>query len=157
MIQFVEYNQAVKIHLLTDKTTPLDGYVSEIAAKTEAGNAFEVTTRVVAGESEIRAGMTAEVLFEFYTSVQQKAFAVPISALSTKDASEHEYRKDDKKQIPLYVIDKATSTAQLKWVETVGSSGNELFIISGLNEGDKVIVAGVAFLYDGMKVTPWKP
>ena len=157
MIQFVQYNQAVNIILSTAKKITLEGYVSEIAAKTEAGNAFEVTAIVKGGEATIRPGMTAEVLFEFYTSAQQTAFPVPISALSTKDTAEHEHKKDDKPAIPLYVIDEATSTAKLTWVETIGASGNELYVISGLNEGDKVIVAGVAFLHDGMKVIPWKP
>lgn len=66
--------------------------------------------------------------------------------------------------VPVSAISKSTSGEQIAWVLTPGqtvsrrpvtlgeASGNQIEVSSGLESGDRIAVAGAAFLRDGMKV-----
>ena len=52
----------------------------------------------------------------------------------------------------MYVFDPETGTVKRREVKMGGIRENKLLIIEGLEPGDRVAVAGVAFLRDGMRV-----
>ena len=156
LIRFIQHQQLVTVSLPTHKNQTFNAQVNEIAATSDSGNAYAVTAQIVkADASTIRTGMSAQVSFFFGNETNASVFLIPISAISTRDAVVSE-KNQTEGAIPIYVIDAVTSTAKLVWAKSGQSVGNELEIISGLTAGDKVIVAGVVFVKDGMSVTPWQ-
>jgi multidrug efflux pump subunit AcrA (membrane-fusion protein) len=57
----------------------------------------------------------------------------------------------------VFVFNAHTSTLELVIVKVENIRGNELEVSGGLKPGDRVVVAGVAFLNDGQKVKLWNP
>ena len=89
-------------------------------------------------DSRINAGMFAKV--KLYTVDYPDAIAISQDAIVTQDNDNY-----------LYVV-KEDSTAEKRAV-TLGKNVSGMYqILSGINEGDKVIVAGMLTLSDGSKV-----
>ncbi|NRB42146.1 MAG: efflux RND transporter periplasmic adaptor subunit, partial [Pseudomonadales bacterium] len=155
IIRFVQYQQTIQVILPRQDGLKLTAEVNEIAASSSSGNAYAVTAQFAQGNDKLRAGMSAKASFFFANTEHKEAFLIPISAVSTRDAAVAERRQSDQ-SIPLYIIDAKTSKARLIWVTGGETVASELEITAGLNEGDRVISAGVAFVKDGMHVRPWQ-
>ena len=81
------------------------------------------------------------------------AFLVPLSALAVKQASLSE-RED--RRAPVFVYEAASESVRLRMVTVGNIRGNRLEIFDGLEAGERVVTAGVAFLHDGMSVRLWR-
>jgi len=123
------------------------GQITEIGTRAETANAFPVTVVLQEDNNQLRAGMTAEVEFSFQgigrTGHQGPSIKVPVSALSAG--------LDQKAYV--FVYNPKRAIVERKQVQTENILNNEVFISSGLNSGDIIATAGVAFLSDGQKVT----
>ena len=139
-----------------DSYTILDkkfkGIVTAIAntanpkASTGAVTEFKVEIRVlnesfsellseVQGASPFRPGMTASV--EIITTVKQNVLSVPLSAVTTRNAKQHENNKEKKIREVVFVYDEGK--AKMVEVKTGISDYDNIEIISGLKEGDQVV------------------
>ena len=76
----------------------------------------------------------------------EEIFIVPLSALVG----------DDKIGFNVWLLDGNTNTVNKKHVNVLGLKGNFAIIKSGLNEGDKVISAGINQLRVGLPVSEYK-
>ncbi|MCB1926486.1 MAG: efflux RND transporter periplasmic adaptor subunit [Rhodocyclaceae bacterium] len=120
-----------------------DGSVREIGRVAGAGNVYPVKVALADPPSQLRAGMTAEVSIAASGSDEEReGFLVPVSAL--KPGSEP--GKGD-----VFVFDSDAGIARMTPVRILSVRDNDA-VVTGLEPGHRVIVAGVAFLSDGQAV-----
>ncbi len=121
--------------------------VTEVGTRAGAGNAFPVRADLEDAPEGLRSGMTAEVTFTLSRGRDRlgvrQGFMIPIAAVLPE--------ADD--GFSVFVFDSETSTVQKSRVSTGGVGDNSVAILEGLEEGDIIATAGVAFLDDGQEVT----
>ena len=106
---------------------------------------FKVTMQMPAVERfNILPGMTGTVFAEMFPieSNSEKPVSLPVSAVIS----------DSKKQATVWVVDEKTMTVKPKKVTAGLLTGNDIQV-SGLNPGERVVIAGASFLREKMKVT----
>lgn len=131
-------------------TLSLDAQITEIGSQAESANAFPVTLLLQfqseLERSRLRAGMTAEVDFRFASSGRTgydgKAVKVPPTALMSSEGQ----------GAFVYVFDEGEGVVRRRDVQTEDVSDNDVLLSRGLEPGEIIAVAGVAFLHDGQKV-----
>ncbi|GAA6203690.1 efflux RND transporter periplasmic adaptor subunit [Thalassotalea sp. SU-HH00458] len=135
----------VRFPVLTETT--ILGRISEIGTRAETANAFPVTVVLQEENPLLRAGMTAEVDFTFegigQTGYQGVTISVPFSALKA-GVNQKSY---------VFVYDPEKQVVNQRQVQTENILNNIAFLSSGLQNGEIIATAGVAFLRDGQKVT----
>ena len=162
LIRNVDYGQAVRVTFPTILDAAVDGVVSEIGSRTQAGNAFPVTIRLPLTDVDLRSGMTASVTFNFDEYLDGRvAYLVPLSALaieagSLRQSSEEPKESTSRQKAPVFVID-SNSKLELRDVTVGDLRGNQLEVFEGLKPGDRIVSAGVALLREGMTVELWTP
>lgn len=147
LIRELQQNTIIPVRFPVLIQTEMLGRIAEIGTRAETANAFPVTV-VLQGENPLlRAGMTAEVDFTFEgvgkTGYQGVTISVPFTALQA-GVNQKSY---------VFVYDKDKQTVQQRQVQTENVLNNIVFISSGLENGEIIATAGVAFLRDGQKVT----
>jgi len=160
IIREVDYGQPVSISFPTLPNGNFGGIVSEIASRAEAGNAFGVkVTLVDLNGEDIRAGMTAKVTFNFQSYLNGRdAFLIPLSSIAIKETSLEGDEQPDpasRVDVPVFVFDAEKQAVFRRDVSIGDIRGNDIEVFEGLSEGDQVVTAGVAFLYDGMPARSW--
>jgi len=106
---------------------------------------FKITLKMDAAKNyNILPGMTATVVAELFPSETSSttAIAVPVSAVIA----------NSEKNATVWIVDEETMTANPKRV-TPGLMVGDLMQVEGLTTGDRIVVAGAAFLRKDMKVT----
>lgn len=159
MIRQVSFGQAVKVSLPTINNQEIGGTVDEISNQAEAGNAFPVSISLADTKTDLRPGMTVRVTFDLQREDGKVGFLIPLSAIAlTQDRQlAQQPATEDGRPVPMFVLDEATSVVRKRIVRIGGVRGNLLEVFDGLKAGEKVVVAGVAFLRDGMKARAWQP
>lgn len=99
--------------------------------------AFPVEIEINNPNKELKSGMIVNISIQ--TSNNDEAIVVP-----------KQFIKNDNNSNFVYVLN--NDTAQMRIVETGQTSGNDIQIISGLKEGDKIISCCMNALKDGTKV-----
>lgn len=137
----IKTGDKVKITTTTFPDQEFAGVVTFIAPKADATLSYPVTIEVINPEANtIRAGMYATANFEFPEQAPQ--IIIPRSSFVGGVSSNQ-----------IYVLGNDT-TAQLKDVVAGRILGEQVEIVSGLNEGETVITSGQINLVDGTKVSP---
>jgi len=119
------------------------GIISEISSLAGTANAFPIKVTVVDAGSEIRPGMTAEVIVMLSAKNQKAGYLIPLSAVT---------KGGDKADFYIFIFDKETATVKKTPVKGGGVRGNWVGVTEGVKAGDIIAVAGVTFLEDGQKV-----
>ena len=89
-------------------------------------------------------GMTATVRVDFSQFMSKEdSFYLPVSAVVA----------DVKLKGTVWVVDQEKMEVQPVSVKVGTMTGNQIQILEGLKEGQRVVIAGVPFLYKGLKVT----
>lgn len=155
MIQDIDYGQAVTITSPVVEDASFQGVVTRIAAEAVDGNAYAVTAEL-RGETEgLRPGMTASATFRFNKYLEGKtAYLVPITVIAFDEPKREAQSRTD---IPIFAFDAATSTVKKRTVTVGNLRGNLIEVLEGVEPGDQLISAGVAFLRDGMAARVWTP
>jgi RND family efflux transporter MFP subunit len=145
---------------LVDATVPglqdavVKGRIVEIGATAEAGNAFRVRARLDEAPPGVRSGMSASINLRVSPGKagDRPAFPIPLSAI----------RFDTTQTGPIvgqravvFVFDPRAGIVKRREVPIAGMTGNHFFVTDGLQAGDRVVTAGVAFLRDGQKARLW--
>lgn len=137
----IKTGDRIKITTSTFPDKEFSGVVTFIAPKADATLNYPVKIEVVSPEANtIRAGMYATAVFEF--PEQAPEITIPRSSFVGGVNSNQ-----------IYVLGK-DSTAQLKEVVAGRIMGEEVEIVSGLEEGETVITSGQINLVNGTKVSP---
>lgn len=158
IIREVDYGQPVSVSFPTLPEDTYGGTVSEIASRAEAGNAFGVKVTLAGLEgADIRSGMTAKVTFNFQSYLNgREAFLIPLSSIAIKETEPVSTDDvDARSRVPVFVFDLEREAVFRREVVIGDVRGNDIEVFSGLQEGEQIVTAGVAFLYDGMPARPW--
>lgn len=122
-----------------------DAVVTEVGvAATGTATTFPVTVRLSEPSDEVRPGMAADVEFRFRSSGREQ-IVVPIHAVA-----------GDTRGRFVYVVEPAgepgVGTVRRRDVEVGELGADGIRILSGVDEGDRVVTAGVARIVDGQRV-----
>lgn len=89
-------------------------------------------------------GMTTTVTADFSRVFDfEDTFYLPVEAV----VADAELRGQ------VFVVDESTMTVEARGVKVGAMRGREIAVLEGVEPGDRVVVAGVPFLVDGMKVS----
>jgi RND family efflux transporter MFP subunit len=137
-------NVSVRFDALPQQT--FDARVTEVGvAATTYATTYPVTVRLLRDDGTIRPGMAAEVTFRF----RQRAdggnrFVVPPEAVG-----------EDRVGRFVYIVtpdEKTMGTIHRRSVHVGELTAEGLEILSGLQNGDRIVTAGVALIQDGQQV-----
>lgn len=146
-----------EVRLADDPSVVLEAVVSELGERAGTVSSFPVVVTLRETNPLIKAGMAVEVSFEFSLPAAE-GFLIPISAAVLEgQLPEGAGPPGTVTPMPMFVYDPETSTVRRREVKMAGLRDNRFLIIEGLQEGERVAVAGVSFLHDGMKVRLLEP
>jgi membrane fusion protein, multidrug efflux system len=132
--------QRAKITLWAEPRLSTEGRIREIAGQADAASrTYAVRIAVSAPPQTMRLGMTAAVALRIEDEAVQAV--VPLAALTESNGSP-----------AVFVVDPANKAVRLTPVTVSGIADDGVRIESGLQAGDRVVIAGVQFLRDGMRV-----
>jgi RND family efflux transporter MFP subunit len=136
----VNLNDKLKVHFKAIEKT-FDGQVIEInPSTTNTGNQYEAKVLVTIPDgctAKLYSGMYADVLFEHGT---QELILVPRKSLIHRG-----------QLVGLYAVSQS-GNALLRWVKTGKTNGDNIEILSGLNNGEKYVESSDSRLFDGALV-----
>lgn len=151
LINQIAQGQRVTVTFPSDAGLSLPGVVTEIGNRAAEANAFPVTVALQEVPKQLRAGLSAEVVFTFpgaapgsgdLAAPSGDSLMVPMwSILSGEGQTYYVFRFDAK-----------TSTVQRIAVMIEDLHDNEVQISGDLRSGDVIAAAGVEFLNDGQTV-----
>ena len=137
-----------KLYAIFDNISNQEFPLSFLESSTKADpntKTFKVTLKMDNPENyNVLSGMTATVFAELfpYETQSDTMITLPVSAVIS----------DNKKQATVWVVDEKTMTVNPKNVQPGLMVGNSMQV-DGLNPGDRVVIAGAAFLRNDMKIT----
>lgn len=142
-INEVQIAAQVTVRLWANPKNAYTGQVREISpAADSATRAYDVRVSIVDGDDLVKLGSTARVKFDQQNIHQRQGLLIPSAALTEING---------KKMV--WVID-VNNKAQQREVE-VGQFGEQgVIVLSGLNTGEKIAIAGVHVLIQGQQVKP---
>ena len=137
----VQEGQAVEIFLDAYPDVTFSGKVTQVGVKSQTGSAgttvFPVVVQMDRTDIPLRLGYNATVDIKVLSL--SNVIAVPITAVFTEDGTEYVFVVEDGKA---YHREIETGDRTEEWVE----------VVSGLDEGERVVVEGVAKVKEGQKV-----
>lgn len=129
----------------------LTGVVTELGASADTVSSFPVVVSVDEAPDNVKSGMAVEVNLEFDLPAQT-GFSVPITAAVIEGSTRNTPNPQDPRPIQMFVYDPDSETVRKREVVIAGVSENSVLVISGLEVGERVAIAGVSFLTDGQSV-----
>ncbi len=145
-IDSVKENQIVMVSLSSVDNSHYSGRVTEISSgSSDQASAFPVTIVLDAIEQSLRAGLAAEVEFTKTSDVEEKYFILPITSVA------HDEKGDFAFVLELGDEDKR-GIVRKKYIEVKEIVQQGVRVTSGLDDGDKIVTAGVTVIRDGMEV-----
>lgn len=163
LIRFVDYGQLVQATFPALPDVMVPGVITSISAEAEEGNAFPVSVSLSENNADLRSGMTAGVSFNFSSYLDgRKAYLIPLSAIAIESGylNPKAFNRVDSAEetvAPVFVFDQTAGQIHEKKVVVGELRGNEIEVYEGLEKGELVVSAGVAFLRDGMQAEVWNP
>ena len=161
LIRDVDYGQVVQVTFPTIAGVAVSGIVNQIASRAESGNSFPVRVRLSPSDADLRPGMTASVTFNFDQYLDGRTvYLVPLASIAIEYGLIRRSREagdaTPRQTVPMFVVDD-NNRLRVKDVVVGDLRGNLLEVFEGLEAGDKLVSAGVAFLREGMTVELWTP
>lgn len=140
-----------QVRLADAPDTVLQAVVSELGERADTVSSFPVIVQLTETSPRLRAGMSVEVTLEFPLPAEA-GFLIPVSAAIPEGEIPERAGPRSVSPLQLYVYDPASETVVRRTVMMAGIRDNRLLIIEGLEAGERVAIAGVTFLREGMKV-----
>lgn len=112
-----------------------------------ASQTFEVIFAFEAPKNlNVLPGMNATVWFldPAQSNSASAAISVPLAAIATDNGDKF-----------VWVVDQQAMTVAKRKVNIQSGIGSQLNVLSGLQEGETIVAAGVSYLAEGMKVRAW--
>lgn len=146
LINFLKTGDKVGVTFPTLGERSVAGRIREMSSRGEEASTYPVTVILDQPPAIIRPGMAAEVTFTITMTSAKSVFLVPVSALSPGEEKGRGF-------VYVFVNGDAGQPGVMKKraVTISGVRGNLLQVASGLSDGERVAVAGVSFLHDGMR------
>ncbi len=132
--------QDVKVTLWAGPRVSTKGRVREIAGQADAASRTYAVRIAMNGPPQgMRLGMTALVAMR--VDDQTAAMVVPLTALTEVDGG-----------AVVFVVDPEIKSVRRTPVTVAGTTSDGVQVAGGLQAGDMVVIAGVQFLRDGMRI-----
>ncbi|MDB4324761.1 efflux RND transporter periplasmic adaptor subunit [bacterium] len=146
LIRQIQEGASVQVRFDSLRDQTFDAVVTEVGVSTiGSATTFPVTARLLRESRDIRPGMAASVEFRFEQPGNHRIY-LPIHAVGGDDAGRFVF-------VLIPNPDGDTGVVQRTPVEVGGLNGPvQLEILSGLNEGQSIVTAGVRRLTDGQQV-----
>jgi RND family efflux transporter MFP subunit len=143
----------VTIRLADNPKVELKGHVSELATSTTTVSSYPVIVTLQDSHPALKVGMAVEISMEFSVT-QGTGFTIPISAVLVEGSFniEKDYDPFEPREVTVFLYDPDTQTAKKQQVSIGGIRDNQVIIVAGLKQGDRVAIAGVSFLREGQTV-----
>lgn len=126
--------------------TVFDGVLTEVGvAATGAATTFPVTVGLSRENPDVRSGMAAEVEFQFETGDGETRILVPLQAVGGDGEERFVFLLELGDEADVGIVRRQA-------VVVGGLDGNRLEVLSGLDEGQQLVTAGVRRLSDGQRV-----
>lgn len=142
-------NAALRLADAPEQT--LTGVVTELGASADTVSSFPVVVSIDDAPENIKSGMAVEVNLEFELPART-GFTIPITAAVIEGSTENVPNAQEPRPIQMFVYDPDSKTVSKREVLVAGVSENSVLVISGLEAGERVAIAGVSFLTDGQSV-----
>ena len=145
LISQIREGNAVTVTFDAVQNEQFEGKVTEVGiSTTESSGTYPVTVKIAGDTEKIRAGMAAEVTFTSESGSGRNVIIVPSRAVSS-----------DRNGRFVYVA--VPTEDGLGFIERKQVTEGELVadgieVIEGLEDGDRVVTAGLSKISDGMKV-----
>jgi RND family efflux transporter MFP subunit len=135
----IHLNDQVHVLLEALGNTDLMGKVEEIVPAADPATRSYVVKVAVAnvGDIHLRSGMYGKARF---VTGQRKILSVPQTALAQQG-----------QLVGVFVVDQS-GVARLRLVKTGRVFGNRIELLSGLNDGERIVSEGISSLRDGVRV-----
>lgn len=148
----VNYKPDVIINVLNDKVYKAH-YKEYNTTPDDETKTYEITMgieREADDSARLLPGMTADVVIDLGLLINQTHnILLPVEAIFETTTS------DSQPEQKVWVYDDQSQRAVMRKVEVGSLQGNQIVILSGLEEGEQVIAAGVHSLTSETKVRPW--
>ncbi len=151
VVSRIAVGKQATVRLADDPSIVLPGHVSELGSRADTVSAFPVVVKVDGTNPVLKAGMAVEIAMEFAVP-KGVGYTVPLTVLPMEGRLDVPENPNAPGNLDIFVYDDATGTVKKRTVSVGGLRENQLIVIDGLEPGEHVACAGVAFLRDGMKV-----
>jgi multidrug efflux system membrane fusion protein len=119
--------------------------VTEVGvAATDLGSTFPVSVQLRDETEDVRSGMAADVAFTFGSDDERERFWVPLHAVAEDREGRFVYIVEPTEGGKAVVRRKAVTVGEL--------TADGLEVLNGLEDGDRVVTAGVSQIHDGLEV-----
>jgi membrane fusion protein, multidrug efflux system len=137
---YLTIGQQARITFWAGPRVSIEGRIREIAGQADpASRTYAVRIAVSESPQIMRLGMTASIALRI--DDEAAALVVPLAALTESDGSP-----------VVFVVDPMTKAVRKTPVTVAGTAEDGVQIAGGLRAGEMVVIAGVQFLRDGMRV-----
>lgn len=122
------------------------GVISEVAVASAAGSAaFPVVIKITGAHPLLRSGLAADVTFQFYSVALEGGVVLPVTAVINDPNGTFVFIAD-----PAEVEGEAVVSRRAVTLGELTQSGIE--VLEGLQQGDRVITAGISVIRDDQRV-----
>jgi RND family efflux transporter MFP subunit len=137
-------NAKIIFSSISDKT--FKGTISEIGKSTSGASTYPLIISLSNNDDEILPGMACKIKLTFKQNENTKNYVIiPIDAVAHDEDGDFVYTLTDNEEKDYFIAKRKNITlGKLK------ANGYE--VKDGLNHGEKIITAGLSFMYDGRKV-----
>jgi RND family efflux transporter MFP subunit len=151
VVNRITVGKKAAVRLADDPSVVLSAHVSELGSRADTVSSFPVVVILDQTNPLLKAGMAVEITLEFAVP-KGVGFTVPLTVLPMEGRLEVPDAPNAGGDVDIFVYDEPTSTVKSRKISVGGLRENELIVVDGLQPGERVACAGVAFLRDGMKV-----
>lgn len=141
----------VQVRLADNPNIVLNGIVSELGLRADTVSSFPIVVKLMETAPELKAGMAIEVAIEFPVPTGD-GYLVPLTVMPFTGQFDEDAGPNNPSQTTVFIFDEGSSSVKKRTVTIGGVRENQLIVISGLKEGERVASAGVSYLRDGQKV-----
>ena len=144
-IQLIKTGSSVQVSASTRPDVSYTAIVSEVGVAAASGGTFPVEVLTQGECPDLRAGMTANVQFDFSQQLTGgSSLFVPYLSVGEDEQGNYVF--------VLVAVEEEIYRAEKRRVKVGEPAQNGLQIVEGLQEGDLIATAGVRRLLDGMEV-----
>ena len=136
-------NANISFSAIPDKL--FTGKITEVGVASSAGTTYPVTVALTETSDDLRPGLAAQVSFKFETAEHKRNFIVPAVAIGKDVAGKYVYIVENTTQENVGIIKRQNVT-----IGELTATGIE--ITQGVQEGDRVVTAGVNIVREGLEV-----
>ncbi len=146
VIKRVIIGQVAKISFTSIPNKTFKGTISEIGQSTGGASTFPLIISLSNTNNEILPGMACNIKLTFEKDLNaEKYIIIPVDAVSHDEAGDFVYILKNSNDKEYYIATRKNIT-----LGRLTSNGYE--VVNGLDNNEKIITAGLSFMYDGRKV-----